>query len=233
MSGLVFLVVAGCGSTTTNGTGAPSAAPSTGGNRGSATAAQLVGLCQSTLENLPVPQAPTAATDPVGLIRGGQLASLPVRLRAPTTVLGLNRYVTADMYLSGTTVPDPGAWRTAMTSDGFVEAEAIGYRAGTDLWGAEALQFAAPANARDFDRQTLLGSCRAGVIGRLEPILGLPGAVAYTRTDSGPPFRASIIVGASVVHLTLCECVEAIHPLSVLETWAVAVAAQFGLGTSA
>ena len=162
----------------------------------------------------------------MAVIRSGTLAPLPLQTRQPAFGVGLNRYVSVGQYLAGSPVPDRTVWESAMTTDGFVVAEAIGYQAGSDVYGAEALDFASPAGAADFQQQTLAALCRTQTAHDMQPTTGLSDAATFVGTDGFAPYRASLVIGSSVIHLNLCRCVETPDKVATVSNWARAVGQQ-------
>jgi hypothetical protein len=190
-----------------------------------------VKACEKVIAGL-AEQPDGTLTDPIFLLQNNILEPLPLVLRYPTKVAGLSRYDSVDQYLSQTAVPNASVWRDAMTTDGYVVAEAIGYQAGPDFYGAEALKFGSKAKALDFQRKTLLATCQMGLIRGMEPVPKMPGSVVYTVINTRrPPYRASIVIGVDVVHLNLCECVETNDPISIVRRWAIAIEAQLGVSS--
>ncbi len=182
--------------------------------------------CQAAVHAATAAPPLSANVDPVVLIRTSSLAPLPVDLEVATKTTGLSRYDTVDQYLHWTPVPGEATWRSAMNENGFVVAEAAGYSAGSDSFGAESLNFASPAQALDFQRRTLDASCALGIVRDGRPIDGVPNSFAFIRTDGYGSFRASLVLGVSVVHLNICECAETLDPLGAAAQWGQAVARQ-------
>jgi hypothetical protein len=187
------------------------------------------GECRDTVARLTEAAPVAAKVDPVEFVRADRLPPLPVTTRNPAFPTGLNRYLSAESYLEGTPVPNPAVWSSAMAQDGFTVAEAIGYQAGADRYGAEALNFGSPEQALDFQRQTLTASCAHGVVQFVRRIDPVPSSVAFIRTDGTSPYRASMVIGASVVHLTICECVETLDPLELVSQWARNTAGEMAI----
>jgi len=207
------------------------AASGSRGRHGVPTTVDAVSTCRAVVDGLTAPAAGTGQ-DPVQMIRDDRLVTIgratPTDVPLPT---GLVRYLTPDMYLAGTPVPDPATWRAAMTDDHFVVAEALGYQEQSGAsFGAEALQFGSTDMAADFQRRTLDASCASGHVSRMAAIGTIPAAVVFERTDGGTsPYRASFVVGAFVVHLNICECYDSPDLLAVARNWAVTVAEQLGV----
>ncbi len=176
--------------------------------------------CRATVARLTNAAPLAAKVDPVEYVREGRLPQLPVETGKPAFASGLNRYISVASYLDGTPVPNRAVWEGAMAQDGFTVAEGIGYQAGADFYGAEALNFGSPAQALDFQRQTLTASCARGVIQFVRPLDPLPSSVTFVRTDGSAPYRASMVIGSSVVHLNICECVETLDPMALVAGWA-------------
>jgi len=134
-----------------------------------------------------------------------------------------------DQYVSGNQLLLPGTWRTALARDGFVTAAKIQFKQGDSLVDAEALRFASPARAAEFNHDTELAMCSARITRMLTPVAGAPGAIVSTYHDVGiPPYRASLVLGDTVVHLNVCHCAvpKGSSPLDVTAGWARAVYLQ-------
>ena len=59
------------------------------------------------------------------------------------------------------------------------------------------------------EARMLVGACDAGVAADPRPLAGLPGGVTFVYHDaSSPPFRATFLVGDTVVRLNVCLCVQ-------------------------
>ena len=117
-----------------------------------------------------------------------------------------------------------------MRRDGFNVGESVDYQAGPDHWNAVALDFASPVKAADFQRTSLSTFCSLGLVKGLKQIPSLPGSFTLTRLDPGTsPYRASLLVGSSVVHLNLCTCIETTNPIGLVTRWANVVAVQLGM----
>jgi hypothetical protein len=185
--------------------------------------------CRALLSTASLPTTAPGSPDPVKLIEDGTLVQLPGQLRDPIVASTPVEWGTIDSYLAGTPVPSPDSWDRAMTIDGFKVAAAVGYTAGPDEFGAEALTFASPAAALDFQQRSLGFLCDLHVIDEIRPIEGAPGGFAFVRPGAGPRFRASIVAGSSVVHVNLCRCVELPDLLGAATTWAQAIAKQLGV----
>ena len=185
--------------------------------------------CDSVVAGMKAPLHPLNGQDPVLVISRRKLAALPLTLQNPTRSVGVSRVTSVNQYVNSTSVLDPEVWRSSMIADGFTVAEEIGYQAGPDYFGAEALRFPSVAKAADFQRRTLTATCNAGVVDGMKQIPALPGSFLFARSDTGPPFRASLVIGPNVVHLNLCECVETVDPIGLLGRWAIRVAVQLGV----
>ncbi len=183
----------------------------------------------TTLAHLDAGTGPDVIADPYDVMAVGQLAPLPVAGLPPASVHGTSVYSAAARYLAETAVDDPGLWRDRMATDHFVGAFAVGYQAGDDLWGAEALRFATTAQAEDFLRTTLARSCELGYLSHPQAVPGVSGGVGYLYQFGGdPPYNSEFVVGSTVVHLNICECVQSLDPAGLTVAWGVAVAHQLG-----
>jgi hypothetical protein len=188
--------------------------------------ANVAGACRKALTNLPESPDPQDRIDGVALLRAGGLAPALFAGATTASVSGLSRFISAHDYLRRTPVPNAEIWRRALRRDRFVVAEAIGYRATDAAYGAEILQFSSPANAADFQHQTLTALCNTGRVVRVAPIANIPGGVTFVRFSTYSPYRASFVVGTDVVHVNMCPCTEASDKLDVVQQWAREVATQ-------
>ena len=152
----------------------------------------------------------------------GLLPLLPLADIGPVEVLPYNRYVTAAQYARFSSALLGGTTRSAMEANGFQQAGTIGYQAGMTIFGAEAIQLGSPAQAADFERRFLSSACEAGAATDIRPLAGIPGGVTFVYHDAAsPPFRATFLVGDTVMRLNVCLCVEnRADPHVVLEAWA-------------
>ncbi|MEA2703650.1 MAG: hypothetical protein QOD63_1595 [Actinomycetota bacterium] len=166
--------------------------------------------------NTDVPQG-----NPVEVLRRGHLPSLPETGAADAVVLGLRRYVTVEQYMTRSHVMMPDVMREAMAENGLIVAETIGYQAGPASWGAEAFHLGSATQAADFARRLLLAECEAGVAAHIAPVPGLLGATTYTyHSWDFPAFRATLVLGDTVVLLNGCVCQPGrVDPRLVLDSW--------------
>lgn len=115
-----------------------------------------------------------------------------------------------------------------MEDNGFIRADTIGYESGLTFFGAEAIQTGSPAQAAELERRLLANACQAGVASQLRPLAGIPGGVAFVYHDwDYPPYRATFLVGDTLVRLNVCICDDNRgDPYAVLDGWARAVDAR-------
>ena len=189
----------------------------------------LVTSCETALGGMKPAVQPTSRLDPVLTVANLKLVSLPIHLRNAPTPVARTLYQSANEYIGNSTIPDVQLWQAFMKRDGFRGGAAVDYSAGPDHWNVVALRFASPAKAADFQRSTIDAFCSNGVIRGLKQIPTLPGSFTLTRLDPTSPYRASLLVGSSVIHLNICSCVETKDPIGVVSKWAVTVGVQFGL----
>jgi len=183
-------------------------------------------VCAHALAHM-TPPAPGGGPDPVEILQSGALVPMPVPQGPSPSFIGASRYTTVDTYLDATPVIDKATWRDALTSDGFVVAEANGYDGPGASGSAEAMQFGSPEQAVDFQRRTLNATCASGTVAQIDVPTDLPAAAIVRVTKPGlAPFRASIVVGSSVVRLVVCACVENGDYHELLHSWAQAVVKQ-------
>lgn len=158
----------------------------------------------------------------------GLLPMLPLPNLGPVRQLDFNQYVSAEQYAHFSDTPLDTHTRSMLEGNGFVRADSIGYEAGETFFGAEALQTGSPAQAAALARDLLADACRAGVATELRSLVGVPGGVTFVYHDwDMPPFRATFLVGDTVMRLNVCLCVENRgDPFVVLDNWARAVNAR-------
>lgn len=204
------------------------------GSATTAPAVDTVAACRAVVAGLPTaPPDPAGIQDPIAQIRENRSTAIPLETERPQ-VVGINAYLTPDMYLDGTPVPDRALWRDAMVADGFVDAIAIGY-ANSKAWhyGTEAFQFGSPAMAADFQRRTLDAACAGRHATRMSTIDGYPNAVVYESTDSGvSPYRANFVIGRYVVQKNVCGCIGQSDPLEAVRMWAMSASGSIGVTPS-
>lgn len=118
-----------------------------------------------------------------------------------------------------------GRTRSAMEDSGFLRAATIGFEAGQTFFGAEAFQTGSPAQAAALERRLLTDACEAGIASGLRPLAGVPGGVAYVHHDwDYPPYRATFVVGDTMVRLNVCICADFRgDAYAVVDAWARAV----------
>ena len=158
----------------------------------------------------------------------GLLPMLPLRGLGVVTPLHFNQYVTPAQYEQFSSSLLGGTTRSAMEDSGFVRANTIGYEAGLTFFGAEAIQTGSPAQAAELERRLLANACAAGIAMDLRPLAGIPGGVAFVYHDwDYPPYRATFLVGDTLVRLNVCICDDNRgDPYAVLDGWARAVDAR-------
>ena len=117
-----------------------------------------------------------------------------------------------------------------MAADGFRVADGVGFTANDEYFGAEAFRFASASAAADFQRATLQRLCAAGAMVNTRALTGLTEGVSFILppVPGSPPFRAAFVAGDTVVHLNICECVEAPDDQVLIGQWAHTVAAAVG-----
>ena len=158
----------------------------------------------------------------------GLLPMLPLPSLGVVRPLSFNQYVTPAQYEQFSSKLLGGSTRSAMEESGFVLANTIGYEAGPAFFGAEAIRTGSPAQAAELERRLLTRACEAGVAMGLRPLAGIPGGVAFVYHDwDYPPYRATFLVGDTLVRLNVCICDENRgDPYAVLDGWARAVDAR-------
>lgn len=182
---------------------------------------------------MPAPCAvPEVSPDPLPAIPGnpqsavlGLLPMLPLAGLGPVAPLHFNQYATPAQYAEFSVPLLSASTRRAFEESGFVRADTIGYEAGKVFFGAEAIQAGSPAQAAALERRLLDNACRAGVATAFRPLAGIPGGVAFVYHDwDFPPYRATFLVGDTLVRLNVCLCEENRgDPYAVLDGWARAV----------
>lgn len=205
---------------------AASAAPTTSG------AAEDIAQCRNTIAALrPAPQHTT--TDDILLdIPSGDLPALPEPGYEYVPPSGAGNYSTVDNYIYNTPLDDPAANAALMQKDGFVEAEGAGFDLGPSHYGAEALRFASPAQAADFNRGALSITCSRDSMRYTRLIPGVPNGLTYLRLDGLSRYRAVLVMGNVVVHLNICSCLTVSDPLALVGKWAADVNARYAAGST-
>lgn len=158
----------------------------------------------------------------------GFLPMLPVPGLGAVAPLRFSSYETPAQYQQFSSPLLGGGTRSAMEGNGFVRANTIGYESGPTFFGAEAFQTSSPAQAAELARRLLANACEAGVASALRPVAGVQGGVAFVYHDSdSPPYRATFLVGDTLVRLNVCICDDNRgDPYAVLDGWARAVDAR-------
>lgn len=158
----------------------------------------------------------------------GRLPMLPLDNLGDVIGMPFNQYVTPAQYEQFSPRLLGGSTRSAMEDNGFVRANTIGYEAGLTIFGAEGIQTGSPAQAAELERRLLANACEARVASQLRPLAGIPGGVAFVYHDSSrPPFRATFVVGDTLVRLNVCICDDnRADPYTVLDGWVRAVDAR-------
>ena len=158
----------------------------------------------------------------------GLLPMLPLPNLGPVAPLDFNKYLTPGQYAEFSVPLLRGSTKSALEESGFVQADTIGYESGQVFFGAEAIQAGSPAQAATLAHTLLANACRAGVATAFRPLNGIPGGVAFVYHDwDFPPYRATFLVGDTLVRLNVCICEENRgDPYAVLDGWASAVHAR-------
>lgn len=195
----------------------------------------LTGRAPAVTMAAPRCTAPEIAPDHSAVIPGnaqsavfGLLPMLPLPGIGVIRPLGFSQYDTPAQYEHFSSTLLGGSTRAAMEDNGFVRADTIGYEAGLTIFGAEAIQTGSPAQAAALEQRLLANACEAGVASQLRPLAGIPGGVAFVFHDSSrPPFRATFLVGDTLVRLNVCICDDNRgDPYAVLDGWVRAVDAR-------
>ncbi len=190
-------------------------------------AANEIAQCRKTIAALAPAPALSRTNNLLADISTGNLPALPAPGFEYVPPTGAGRYPTADDYIDNIALDDPAANATLMARDGFVEADAVGFDLGPSHYGAEALRFASPAQAEDFNRGALSITCSRDSMRYARVIPGVPDGLTYLRTDGLSPYRAVLVMGDVVVHLNICSCVTAPNPLALVGQWAAAVNTRY------
>ena len=135
----------------------------------------------------------------------------------------LSRFPDIDLYIRYTPLVSPSRTRQLFERDGYIVAEGTGFARGEDRYGAEGVQFRDSASADDYLRSDIHDLCTDGIVANLRRIPGVADGVSFIREDGLAPYRASLVIGDTVIHLNICSCLSASDPQSVAERWAVRI----------
>jgi hypothetical protein len=103
------------------------------------------------------------------------------------------------------------------------------FRVGSSKFSADVLRFATPAGASAYQRSSLDALCRAGSMAAVRTLPAVSGGAAFVSSlPSSMPFQAAFVARDSVVHLSICHCVEAPDQFALVAQWAEVVAHQVG-----
>ncbi|MEW6154778.1 MAG: hypothetical protein AB1673_12410 [Actinomycetota bacterium] len=176
---------------------------------------------------------PAAEPDPAPFTPGRALETVSGFVPRPQVpdlgdafMSGHHEYATPEAHGRSTPLLLPSTVTEAMVANGLRAAQAVGFEAGTTVFGLEAFRLASPEAAASYARTVLLAECEHGVAGSLRPLPGVAGGVMFAyHHDRRPPLRASFVVGDTAVRANLCICrkIEG-DPFEVLESWAREVA---------
>lgn len=182
--------------------------------------------CRPVVEALTVPSS-GRTVDLADLMQKGAFPVPPLAGFDTAAVTGPSRSGSVAEYLARTQVVDPALWERTMSRDGFRGAAAVTFRKGGETYGAEALRFEGGGEALEFNRLTLSAVCASGRMAGARPIPDVPGGIAYVSAGPGPlTHRASVVVGDSVAHMSLCDCLQGGDLQALVGAWARAVVAH-------